>query len=116
MLRRTERHVRERAGPRRYAFAERLDTPDQFVLVSEWDTHEAMTSYHRSEEFARYRDLEVLRGQLGALLRVGLAAVDHRCASSRSARSGHGPAAGMTFQIRAWRVASEAAPRPAGRQ
>jgi hypothetical protein len=31
----------------------------------------------------------------------GVAAVDHRCASSRSARRGHDPAGGMTFQIRA---------------
>ena len=25
------------------------------MLVSEWDSYEAMASYHRSEEFARYQ-------------------------------------------------------------
>ena len=47
------------------------------------------------------RDREVLLGQLDALVPVGMTVVDRRCASSRSARSGHDPAAGMTFQIRA---------------
>jgi quinol monooxygenase YgiN len=55
LLTRTEQRVREFAGSRRYVFAARLDTPDQFVLVSEWDTQDAMDAYHRSEHFARYQ-------------------------------------------------------------
>jgi quinol monooxygenase YgiN len=55
LLTRTEQRVRELAGSRRYVFAARLDTPDQFVLLSEWDTQEAMDAYHRSEQFARYQ-------------------------------------------------------------
>jgi len=55
LLTRTEQHVRELAGSRRYVFAARLDTPDQFVLVSEWETHDAMDAYHRSDRFARYQ-------------------------------------------------------------
>ena len=43
------------AGSRRYVFAARLRTPDQFVLISEWDSQEAMAAYHRSEQFARYQ-------------------------------------------------------------
>ena len=53
LLSRTERHVRELAGSRRYLFAAQLEAADQFVLLSEWDTHDAMDAYHRSEQFAR---------------------------------------------------------------
>ena len=55
LLTRTEERARRQPGARRYAFAARLDAPDQLVLVSEWDSYEAMASYHRSEEFARYQ-------------------------------------------------------------
>ena len=55
LLTRTERHARDRAGARRYVFAARLDTTDRYVLLSEWDTYEAMDDYHRSQEFARYQ-------------------------------------------------------------
>jgi quinol monooxygenase YgiN len=55
LLTRTEQRVRELPGSRRYVFAARLDTPDQFVLLSEWETQDAMDAYHRSEEFARYQ-------------------------------------------------------------
>ena len=47
------------------------------------------------------RDREVLLGQFVALGRVGVVAVDHRCASRRSASSAHDPMAGMTSQSRA---------------
>jgi quinol monooxygenase YgiN len=61
LLTRTEQRVRESPGSRRYVFAARLDTPDQFVLISEWDDQQAMASYHRSELFARYQfDLQGL--------------------------------------------------------
>jgi quinol monooxygenase YgiN len=55
LLTRTEQHVGESPGSRRYVFAARLQTPDQFVLISEWDSEEAMATYHRSELFARYQ-------------------------------------------------------------
>ena len=61
LLRRTEDHVRGLPGARRYAFAELLDTADEFVLVAEWDTHDSMDAYHRSEEFSRFQfDLDGL--------------------------------------------------------
>jgi quinol monooxygenase YgiN len=52
---RTQQQVREVPGSRRYVFAARLEMPDEFVLVSEWDTYDAMAAYHRSEQFARYQ-------------------------------------------------------------
>jgi quinol monooxygenase YgiN len=55
LLTRTEQHARELPGSRRYVFAADLETPNQFVLLSEWDTHEDMAAYHRSEQFARYQ-------------------------------------------------------------
>jgi quinol monooxygenase YgiN len=55
LLTRTAEHARELPGSRRYIFAADLETPDEFVLVSEWDTHDAMAAYHRSEQFARYQ-------------------------------------------------------------
>lgn len=55
VLTRAERHVRQLPGVRRYAFAARLDAPDEFVLISEWDSHDALVAYHRSERFAAYQ-------------------------------------------------------------
>jgi quinol monooxygenase YgiN len=55
LLTRTERRVHALPGSRRYVFAARLDAPDEFVLLSEWDTQDAMAAYHRSEQFARYQ-------------------------------------------------------------
>jgi quinol monooxygenase YgiN len=52
---RTEEHVRALPGARRYVFTSRLDERDQYVLVSEWDSREAMEAYYRSDEFARYQ-------------------------------------------------------------
>jgi Protein of unknown function (DUF2630)/Antibiotic biosynthesis monooxygenase len=46
-------NVRGAARARRYVFAARLGTPDQYVLLSEWETRDAMDAYHRSEHFAR---------------------------------------------------------------
>lgn len=55
LLARTEQVARRQPGARRYAFAARLDAPDEFVLVSEWDSQDAMAAYHRSAQFARYQ-------------------------------------------------------------
>ena len=46
---RTEQHVRSLPGSRRYAFAARIEAPDEFVLVGEWDSEAAMDAYYRSE-------------------------------------------------------------------
>jgi quinol monooxygenase YgiN len=55
LLTRTERHVRDLPGARRYTFAARLDAPDEFVLVSEWESYDDMAAYHRSDDFATYQ-------------------------------------------------------------
>jgi quinol monooxygenase YgiN len=55
LLARTERQARELPGVRRYFFAARVDDPDRFVLVSEWESDDAMAAYHRSDVFARYQ-------------------------------------------------------------
>jgi quinol monooxygenase YgiN len=61
LLIRTERQVRDLPGARRYTFAARVDAPEEFVLVSEWDSYDAMAAYHRSDSFARYQfDLQGL--------------------------------------------------------
>jgi quinol monooxygenase YgiN len=55
LLARTEQEVRGVPGSRRYAFAATVEDPDQFVLVSEWDTQDAMDAHYRSDAFARYQ-------------------------------------------------------------
>jgi quinol monooxygenase YgiN len=48
-------------GCRRYIFAATLSDPSRFVLVSEWETHEALDAHYRSEAFAEFqRDLDGL--------------------------------------------------------
>jgi quinol monooxygenase YgiN len=61
LLTRTERYVRDLPGARRYTFTARLGAPDEFVLVSEWESYDALAAYHRSEAFATYQfDLQGL--------------------------------------------------------
>ena len=55
LFRETERSARAVPGVRRYVFAARPNDPDQYLLVSEWETQEAMDAYHRSDAFARYQ-------------------------------------------------------------
>jgi quinol monooxygenase YgiN len=55
LLARTEQEARQLPGSRRYLFATRVESPDDFVLLSEWETHEAMEAYYRSGVFARYQ-------------------------------------------------------------
>jgi quinol monooxygenase YgiN len=55
LLARTEQEVRGVPGSRRYTFAATVEDPDQFVLVSEWDTHDTMEAHYRSAAFARYQ-------------------------------------------------------------
>jgi quinol monooxygenase YgiN len=55
LFRETERAARAMPGARRYLFAVSADAPDQYVLVSEWESQEAMDGYHASQAFARYQ-------------------------------------------------------------
>jgi quinol monooxygenase YgiN len=48
-------------GCKRCIFAATLADPNQFVLVSEWETQEALHAHHRSEAFADFQlDLDGL--------------------------------------------------------
>ena len=42
-------------GCRRYIFAATLADPSRFVLVSEWESQEALDAHYRSEEFADFQ-------------------------------------------------------------
>jgi quinol monooxygenase YgiN len=42
-------------GCRRYIFAATLADPSRFVLVSEWDTEEALDTHYRTQEFADFQ-------------------------------------------------------------
>jgi quinol monooxygenase YgiN len=55
LLARTEQEVRGVPESRRYFFAASVEDPDRFVLVSEWDTRDAMDAHYRSDAFARYQ-------------------------------------------------------------
>jgi quinol monooxygenase YgiN len=55
LLERFERDSARRPGCRRYTFAETLADPDMFVLLSEWDTREALAAHHSSDAFAGFQ-------------------------------------------------------------
>ena len=55
LFRETERAARAMKGARRYLFAASPQAPDEYVLVSEWESQEALDAYHSSEAFARYQ-------------------------------------------------------------
>jgi quinol monooxygenase YgiN len=55
LLERSERQAVGDPGCRRYTFAAALGDPDRFVLVSEWDSQEALDAHHRSEAFDRFQ-------------------------------------------------------------
>jgi quinol monooxygenase YgiN len=59
-----ERQARTEPGCRRYIFAATLADPARFVLVSEWDTQDALDAHYRSEAFANFQ-----RGLHGLLAR-----------------------------------------------
>jgi quinol monooxygenase YgiN len=50
-----ERRARTEPGCRRYIFAATLVDPARFVLVSEWDTQDALDAHYRSEAFANFQ-------------------------------------------------------------
>jgi quinol monooxygenase YgiN len=55
LLERSEREAAAEPGCRRYTFAATLADPDRFVLVSEWDSQEALDAHYGSEAFARFQ-------------------------------------------------------------
>jgi quinol monooxygenase YgiN len=64
VLERAERDAASKPGCRRYTFAATLADPDRFVLVSEWDSQEALDAHYRSESFAAFQlDLHGLLAQ-----------------------------------------------------
>jgi quinol monooxygenase YgiN len=42
-------------GCRRYIFATTLADPSRFVLVSEWESQDALDAHHRSQAFADFQ-------------------------------------------------------------
>lgn len=55
LLQRFERWAAGEPGCRRYTFAAALADPSRFVLVSEWDSQEALDAHYHSEEFADFQ-------------------------------------------------------------
>jgi quinol monooxygenase YgiN len=55
LLERAEREAAAQPGCRRYTFAATLADLDRFVLVSEWDSQDALDAHYRSEAFARFQ-------------------------------------------------------------
>jgi quinol monooxygenase YgiN len=55
LLERFERQAQSEPGCRRYTFAATLADPDQFLLVSEWDSLQALDAHYRSEAFADFQ-------------------------------------------------------------
>lgn len=55
LLARFGRAAASQPGCSRYTFAATLDDPDSFVLVSEWETIEALDAHYESEAFAEFQ-------------------------------------------------------------
>jgi quinol monooxygenase YgiN len=55
LLARSEEEAAAAPGCRRYVFAATLADPDHVVLVSEWESQEALDAHHRSEAFAAFQ-------------------------------------------------------------
>jgi quinol monooxygenase YgiN len=55
LLERFERWAAGEPGCRRYTFATALADPSRFVLVSEWDSEQALDAHYRSEAFADFQ-------------------------------------------------------------
>ena len=50
-----ERWAGDEAGCRRYTFAAALADNTRFVLISEWDSGEALDAHYRSDAFAEFQ-------------------------------------------------------------
>jgi quinol monooxygenase YgiN len=55
LLERFERRATGEPGCRRYTFAAALADPGTFVLVSEWDSEDALDAHYRSEAFTDFQ-------------------------------------------------------------
>jgi quinol monooxygenase YgiN len=55
LLERSEQDAAAQPGCRRYMFAATVADPDRFVLVSEWETQEALDAHYRSDGFATFQ-------------------------------------------------------------
>jgi quinol monooxygenase YgiN len=55
LLERSQREARDQPGCRRYTFAATLDDPDRFVLLSEWESQEALDAHYDSRAFANFQ-------------------------------------------------------------
>jgi len=55
LLQRAEREAAGKTGCQRYTFSVALRDPDQFLLVSEWDTQEALEAHYRSDAFTNFQ-------------------------------------------------------------
>jgi quinol monooxygenase YgiN len=55
LLAQSQQDVAASPGCRRYTFAATLADPDQFVLVSDWDSQEALDRHYRSDAFDRFQ-------------------------------------------------------------
>jgi len=55
LLERFERWATGEPGCRRYTFAATLADPSRFVLVSEWESEQALDAHYQSAEFAEFQ-------------------------------------------------------------
>ena len=55
LLERFERWAAGEPGCRRYTFAAALADPSRFLLMSEWDSQEALDAHYQSQEFADFQ-------------------------------------------------------------
>lgn len=55
LLEESERRSASETGCRRYTFAATLADPDRFLLVSEWDSQEALDAHFASQAFADFQ-------------------------------------------------------------
>jgi quinol monooxygenase YgiN len=55
VLARAEREAASQPGCRRYSFAATLADPDRFLLVSEWESLQALDAHYGSELFAGFQ-------------------------------------------------------------
>jgi quinol monooxygenase YgiN len=55
LLKQSEKDAAAQPGCRRYTFSASLADPDQFALISEWDSQQALDQHYRSDAFARFQ-------------------------------------------------------------
>src|ERR1700674_4571804 len=55
LLKQSEKDAAAQPGCRRYTFSASIADPDQFALISEWDSQQALDQHYRSDAFARFQ-------------------------------------------------------------